>query len=58
MEEVFAKPATLSADSAVITMINALIWIIVPQFAHSAVIPRSSLATLHTELASALGAAT
>jgi hypothetical protein len=58
MKEVFAKPATLSADSAVITVINALIWVIVPQLAHSTVIPRSSLATLHTELAGALGAAT
>jgi hypothetical protein len=58
MEEVFAKPSTLSTDPAVIAVIYALIWVIVPQLAHSTVIPRSSLATLHTELPSALGAAT
>jgi hypothetical protein len=54
MEEILSKASAFPANATIIAVVNALIWIIIPQLAHVAIVPGSPLATSNAQLASSL----
>lgn len=57
MVKVFPKALTDPTDSAIITVIDAFLAVIVPELADSAVVPCSTLTTLYTMFRGGLGGA-
>ena len=50
MEKVFSKPYTTPADATVMTMVDVLQWVVIPELANIAVVTRCRYSTVDTHI--------